>query len=232
MPGAYPWKRIPVSPLTWVTMLNALLSDLVLTERYQFWRFFYPTMNPILQSAAELRRSLLALHANLNAKGEAWNDLVLVGHSMGGLISRLMITPSGDSFRELAQHCLNQAEGDPELQAYLKSLISFELLPFVREAIFLGAPHQGAHMANQTSGSLGKGMMSRPEYIRSFLEAKEGREEKLLSQANGIANLAPDSLFISALGNSVWNADVPVQSIIGDMWTAGSTNVTDGVVEE
>jgi len=97
-----------------------------------------------------------------------------------------------------------------------------EPLPFVRETIFLGAPHQGAHMANQTSGSLGKGMMSRPEYIRSFLEAKEGREEKLLSQANGIANLAPDSLFSQALSNSVWNPALPVHSIIGDLWTAAN----------
>jgi len=234
----YDPQKIPVvlthglmdSPLTWVPMLNALLSDPVLTEQYQFWLFFYPTMNPILQSASELRKSLLALHANLNAKGEAWNDMVLVGHSMGGLISRLMITPSGESFRNLEQHCLNQAKGDPELQAYLKSLVNFDPLPFVRETIFLGAPHRGAHMANRALGSAGKGMIRRPEYIRSFLESKEGREEKLLSQANGIANLAPDSLFSLALGDSVWNPAVPVHSIIGDMWTVGSTNGTDGVV--
>jgi pimeloyl-ACP methyl ester carboxylesterase len=231
-------KKIPVvlthglmdSPLTWVPMLNALLSDPALTEKYQFWLFFYPTMNPILQSASELRQSLLAFHANLKAKGEAWNDMVLVGHSMGGLISRLMISPSGEPFRNLSQHCVSMAEGDLELQTYIKSLVTFEPLPFVSEAIFLGAPHRGANMANRMSGSAGQGIMSRPEYIRTFLEAKEGRAEQLLRQANGIANLAPDSLFSLALGDCVWNPAVPVHSIIGDMWTAGSTNGTDGVV--
>lgn len=231
-------KKIPVllthglmdSPLTWVPMLNALLSDPALTERYQFWLFFYPTMNPILQSASELRNSLLALHADQKKKGTAWNDMVLVGHSMGGLLSRLMITPSGDAFQKIELTCLKLAEGDQELQSYIKSLGTFEPLPFVRRAVFIGAPHRGADMANSFIGSTGKGILSRPEYMRSFLEAKEGRAEQLLKQANGIANLAPDSLFSLALGDSTWNPAVSVHSIIGDMWTAGSTNGTDGVV--
>jgi len=234
----YTPKKIPVvlthglmdSPLTWVPVLNALLSDPALTEKYQFWLFFYPTMNPIPQSASELRNSLLALHKDLKAKGQAWDDMVLVGHSMGGLISRLMITPSGDNFSEQARLCLEKAEGDPELQAYIKSLVTFEPLPFVRRAVFIGAPHRGANMANRIAGAAGKGIMDRPEYIRKFLEAKEGREEKLLKQANGIANLAPDSLFSLSLGDSVWSPAVPVHSIIGDMWTAGSTNGTDSIV--
>jgi pimeloyl-ACP methyl ester carboxylesterase len=231
-------KKIPVvfthglmdSPLTWVPMLNALLSDPVLSERYQFWLFFYPTTNPILLSASELRGSLLALHGDVKAKGEAWNDMVLVGHSMGGLLSRLMITSSGETFRDMERHCLTQAAGDAELQSYLKRLATFEPLPFVRRVIFLGTPHRGADMANEASGSLGKGLSRRPEYIRSFLEAKEGREERLLSQANGIANLAPDSLFSLALGSSVWSPVVPGHSIIGDLRAAGTTNGTDGVV--
>jgi pimeloyl-ACP methyl ester carboxylesterase len=231
-------KKIPVllthglmdSPLTWVPMLNALLADPALTEKYQFWLFCYPTMNPIPQSASELRNSLLALHKEMKTKGQAWDDMVLVGHSMGGLLSRLMITASGTQFKEQERRCMEKAEGDPELQAYLKSLVTFEPLPFVHRAVFIGAPHRGADMANSGIGAAGKGIMDRPEYIRAFLEAKEGREEKLLSQANGIANLAPDSLFSQALGDSVWSPAVPVHSIIGDTWTAGSTNGTDSVV--
>jgi len=64
---------------------SRVLTDPALNERYQFWLFFYPTMNPILQSASELRQSLLALHADLEAKGEAWNDMVLVHSIIGDL---------------------------------------------------------------------------------------------------------------------------------------------------
>ena len=85
-------------------------------------------------------------------------------------------------------------------------------------------------MANSFIGSTGKTLLSRPDYMRSFLEDKEGRAEQLLKQANGIANLAPDSLFSLALGESTWNPAVTTHSIIGDLWTAGSTNGTDGIV--
>jgi pimeloyl-ACP methyl ester carboxylesterase len=234
----YDGAKIPVvlthglmdSPLTWVPMLNALLTDPELSERYQFWLFFYPTMNPILQSASELRQSLLALHGHLQADGREWNDMVLVGHSMGGLITRLLITPSGESFRNLEQAALSAGEGDADFQAYLRSLVTFEPLPFVREAVFLGAPHRGATMANRPAGAAGQGLMRQPDYIRGFLEAKEGRAERLSRQANGIANLAPDSLFSLALGNSTWSPAVPVHSIIGDLWHAGGTNGSDSVV--
>ena len=234
----YDRAKIPVvlthglmdSPLTWVPMLNALLSDPELNEKYQFWLFFYPTMNPILESASELRESLLALHGKLEGKGEAWNDMVLVGHSMGGLISRLLVTQSGEHFRALERSALSLAEDDVELQAYLKRLVNFEPLPFVREVVFIGAPHRGATMANRPLGATGQGLMRQPDYIRNFLEAKAGREARLSHQANGIANLAPDSPFTLALADSPWNPAVSVHSIIGDLWRAGNTNASDGVV--
>jgi len=234
----YSHEKIPVvlshglmdTPLTWVPMLNALLSDPELNEKYQFWLFFYPTMNPILESASELRESLLALHGKLEGEGKAWNDMVLVGHSMGGLISRLLVTPSGEQFRALERSALSLAEDDVELQVYLKSLVNFEPLPFVREVVFIGAPHRGATLANRPLGAMGEGLMRHPDYIRNFLEAKAGREARLSRQANGIANLAPDSLFTLALADSPWNPAVSVHSIIADLWRAGNTNGSDGAV--
>jgi hypothetical protein len=94
----------------------------------------------------------------------------------------------------------------------------------------VGAPHRGAKMANRLLGSAGQGIMSRPDYIRGFLEAKKGREARLSRQANGIANLAPDSPFSLALGKSAWNPAVAAHSIIGDTKQAGNTNGSDGIV--
>ncbi len=231
-------KKIPVifthglmdSPLTWVPMLNALLTDPALNERYQFWIFFYPTMNPILQSASELRQSLHALHLNFKEEKKEWKDMVLVGHSMGGLISRLLITSSAEHFLELEKRALELTRGDEELQEYVKSLIKFEPLPYVSRALFMGTPHRGANMANRTVGLIGQSLMNRPDYIRQFIEAKDGRKERLEHASNSIANLAPDSLFSLALGASSWNPTVSVHSIIGDIWRAGRTNGTDSVV--
>lgn len=214
------------SPLTWVPMLNALLGDPVISQRYQFWLFFYPTMNPILQSASELRYSLTALCGNVAGEGEGWRDMVLIGHSMGGLITRLLITPSGEPFRDMEKRALERFVDVPDRASYIESVLRFEPLPYVRRAIFLGAPHRGASMANQPVGAIGQGLMRRPEYLRDIIRDETDPD----NEVNGIANLSPLSPFTQALNRSTWSPLVPVHSIIGDMRKAGRTNGTDSVV--
>jgi pimeloyl-ACP methyl ester carboxylesterase len=234
----YDAAKIPVvfthglmdSPLTWVPMINELLADPVLSARYQFWVFFYPTMNPILQSASELRQSLLSLHRQKTAVGEAWNDMVVVGHSMGGVITRLIITDSTGHFADLEKRAIDLAEGDVEMQDYLKSLSRFAPLPFVRRAVLMGAPHRGSTLAARPSGRAGSLLMNHPPYIREFLEAREGRLEIVSQLENGMDNLSPKSLFSIAHSSSDWAATIPVHSVMGDLWGAGRTTGGDSMV--
>ena len=88
------------SPITWAPMFNDLQADPVLRKRFQFWVYFYPTGTPFLDTAAHLRRDLAQMRGALDPEGKdrAFNDMVFVGHSMGGLISRLMTIDSGDDF--------------------------------------------------------------------------------------------------------------------------------------
>src|SRR5262249_8032404 len=100
--------RIPVvlihgtasSPARWADMINELTNDPVLRGRIQFWLFTYSTSNPILLSASELRDSLLDVVHQLDPDGHdpALHRMVLIGHSQGGLLARLMVTDSGDRF--------------------------------------------------------------------------------------------------------------------------------------
>ncbi len=234
----YSENKIPVvfihglmdSPLTWLPMLNELFSDPILKQRYQFWVFFYPTMNPILQSASELRESLNALHRQMSATRKAWDDMVLVGHSMGGLITRLNISDSDAHFDTLLQNLLDASEGDPELRDYVQKLSTFTPLPFVQRAVFMGTPHAGAMMAKRIGGRTGSALMSRPDYIQNFLDSKDGRIKAFKHTENGIDNLRPKSPFTLGLKASSWNSDIPVHSIIGDVRKAGRTNGTDSVV--
>ena len=80
-------------------------------------------------------------------EGKAWHDMVLIGHSMGGLITRLMITPSSAHCGAIRQRVV--AERDTELEDYLRNLASFDPLPFVRRAVFMGTPQAGAGMADR-----------------------------------------------------------------------------------
>lgn len=234
----YDKKKVPIvfihglmdSPLTWFPMINELLSDPVLKENTQFWFFFYPTMNPILQSASELRESLQSLQKKMEQENREWDNMVLVGHSMGGLLARLVITPSEDHFDGIKEHALRMAQGDPELQDYFKEVTTFEPLPFIQRVLFMGTPHGGANMAGKITGRTGSALMTRPDYMRTFLEAKEGRAEQLGRVKNGIDDLNPTSAFTRSLQASHWTTNTPVHSIIGDYRKAGKPNGTDTVV--
>jgi hypothetical protein len=156
--------------------------------------------------------------------------MVLVGHSMGGLLTRLMITDSADHFDEGKESWKALSEGDLELQQYGLSLSTFEPLPFVRRAVFMGAPHKGASLAERSAGRIGSGIVSHPEYMRAFLSAKEGRMERLSRMQNGVDNLATDSPFTLALQKTTWPSSTTVHSVIGDFLGAGRINGTDTVV--
>ena len=91
------------SPVTWAPMFNDLQADPVLRERFQFWVYFYPTGNPYLATAADLRQNLDAIRADLDPQHQdpALDQMVLVGHSMGGLVSQLLTVDGGDDFWKL-----------------------------------------------------------------------------------------------------------------------------------
>src|SRR6185437_8867600 len=83
-------------PTTWITLGNSLNSQPWFRERYQVWAFRYPSGVPFLISAATLRRELNAAIAASPGAAEdpAVSQMVLIGHSMGGLISKLQVTDS------------------------------------------------------------------------------------------------------------------------------------------
>ena len=96
----YDKDRIPVlfvhglqdSPATWAPMYHTLMQDPELRQRYQFWVFSYPSGYPYPYSASLLRKEL----DGVKRAFPDHKDMVIVGHSMGGIISRLMVTDAGE----------------------------------------------------------------------------------------------------------------------------------------
>ena len=100
--------RVPVvlvhgtasSPARWADIVNELGNDPKLSERIDFWLFTYNTSNPVLLSARDLRMSLKRIVQELDPLGRdpTLHQMVLIGHSQGGLLTRLMVTDSGPRF--------------------------------------------------------------------------------------------------------------------------------------
>jgi hypothetical protein len=100
--------RIPVvfvhgtlsSPARWAEMANELLGDPRIAARFQLWFFVYNSGTPALVSAAELRAALRQAEHDLDPQGNdpALRQMVIVGHSQGGLLTKAMVVSSGDAF--------------------------------------------------------------------------------------------------------------------------------------
>src|SRR5439155_1713365 len=88
------------SHLAWVPMVNELLRDPQINQRYQFFLYMYPTGVPIPIAAAGLRDSLLEAEKTFETPQNAltFRQMVLLGHSMGGLLGHAMAVNSGNHF--------------------------------------------------------------------------------------------------------------------------------------
>jgi len=225
------------SPITWLPMMNSLIADTEVLEKCQIWSFFYPTGNPILQTASELRQSLLAVRRQLDPAGEdpALDHMVLVGHSMGGLISRLMISTSEGEFLQNARGMqiedLDNLGIPDEQKSLLRRAFKFEPVPGIDRVIFMATPHRGARMAETLVGGIGRSFIRFPKYLLDRLES--GLEEIGMHPEElptGIDNLRMDSNFMQSLDQLPMNPEVTFHSIIGNEKTAGVAAGTDGVV--
>ena len=78
------------TPATWAPLINELRSDSQIDQRYQFWVYNYPSGYPFPYSAELLRKEL----DRVDKTYPDHNKIILIGHSMGGLVSRLMVTDS------------------------------------------------------------------------------------------------------------------------------------------
>jgi hypothetical protein len=86
----------------WAEMINELDNDPRIREHFQFWLFSYNTGNPILYSAMRLRESLSAALDRLDPAhvDSALRKMVVIGHSQGGLLTKLTAIDSSTRFWE------------------------------------------------------------------------------------------------------------------------------------
>jgi pimeloyl-ACP methyl ester carboxylesterase len=240
--------RIPVvlvhgtasSPARWAQMINELGNDPRLHSRYQFWLFLYNTGNPILYSASVLRRSLIDAVAQLDPEGvePSLRDMVVIGHSQGGLLTRLMVTESGDRFwNPIFKKPLDQLEISPKTHSLLESAFFFEPVPSVTSVVFISTPHRGSFLAGRRLAALLGRMVSFPfrlaavsgEVLTNNQDALAGR--KLKRVATSVDNMDPKHPFSLTLSASPIAPGVDAHSIIsvkgdGPPWSGKS----DGVV--
>jgi pimeloyl-ACP methyl ester carboxylesterase len=229
------------SPLTWTPLFNELRADPELRRHYQFWFYLYPTGNPYLLTAADLRESLRRLRHDLDPEHRdgALDRMVLVGHSMGGLVSKLVTQQSADDFWGLVSgEPFGQIKAQPEARGELQRVFFFDADPCVRRVVFLGTPHHGSKLSPSPPARLLSKLVRLPQQLmdaaRDVAQENPGVWTSLGSPTaprlpNSLDLLSPGAPALELLAARPAPAGVHYHSIIGVAFGKGQSG-TDGIV--
>lgn len=231
-----PDKRVVVlihglasSPEAWVNLANELLGESELRDHYQIWQVFYPTNLGILASRARIDEALRITFNHFDPEGvnRASQQAVLVGHSMGGVISRLLVSDSGD---QVLQRSLQGLPPDRAAalaqEPRVQELGVFEPLPYVGRAVFLAAPHRGAELNDAWPVRVLRRAIRLPFEVLNDagdLFKRNSLDEATLQQvgfragrpSTGPDDLSPGSLFMKATSDLPISPGVPFHTIVG-----------------
>lgn len=230
------------SPETWVEMFNDLKGDPELRSRFQFWFFRYPTGLPVMYSASLLRQELLDISAKYNpqADNNNFDNMVILGHSMGGLLSRMMVQNSENIYWDsVFAKPVNEISVDEQTRKLLKDIYFFERLPFVKRVIFLATPHRGSDLADQWFAKLGSGFVSLPSLVNDVGDAifSLSKDELAIDPKdfakevpNAIDLLSPSSHFVKTTATVPLDTSILYHSIIGIRNSKYGPGSSDGIV--
>lgn len=231
------------SPEAWVNVANEVLGDETLRERYQVWQVYYPTNVPIAVNHAAVRAAVTQTLQHFDPAGSApaSRDMVVVGHSMGGILARLMVSSAQDQLRAWIGNI--DWRTNIRAQPYRKQLdamLAFEPMPQVSEAIFIATPHRGTPFAGNYISRFIAGFVTLPvTLLKSFDElarelAKDGTPSPFANDGhlpNSVENLKDTDPFIRAASTLQIAPKVQYHSIIAKLQPERPLNESDdGVV--
>ena len=249
----YEHGKIPVlfvhglwsSPITWMQMFNDLRSSPEIRDRYQFWFYLYPTAQPFWITAGHLREDLAQARKVVDPDHQepALDQMVLVGHSMGGLLSRLQTIHSRDDFWNIiSDRSFSLIEAEPEVRNQLEASFFFTPNPSIRRVITVATPHRGSEFSNDATQWLSSKIIDLPQMLKLgqdklYADNKELiRDNRLLKIENSIASLDPDSPFFPVMLTAERAPWVQYHNIIGLVPERGITGYfaagSDGVVTQ
>lgn len=228
----YDPNKIPVilihgfkaNPRAWINLINQLQADPEIRNRYQFWTFSYPTGLPLLYSAMRLRKELQQMQKKYDPAGLNPNlqEIVLVGHSMGGILSRLMISQNNEELPPWLPSPINNSLLSNNAKNLATDMFFFKPQQYIGRVIFIATPHRGIKIASLRISRMLNSIIRIPIEIQNSLLSGlrlnpdiPVEEETALMKLNSIDNVSPNSYLIHSMQLEPISPRVPFHSIIG-----------------
>lgn len=228
------------SPEAWIAVTNDIMGDAVLREHYQVWQVFYSTNMPILESRFQIYALLKQAFGSLNPKDAAAQDAVLIGHSMGGIISRLLVSDADISKQALT---LMNSRQQARLRKHpvIGERLKMEPIKNFDRAIFLAAPHRGTEYADRWFTLAARKIIKLPATFLTTLADTLTSDDMDLKEfvktltndviQNGPSDLSKKSKFMELTATIPPESGLVFHSIMGNVTKSDDPDViTDGIV--
>ena len=242
----YDPKKIPLllihglgdSQATWAPMIEKLRSNPDFRKNYQIWFYSYPTGFPYPLMASVLRKKM----DEIRAFYPDHKPIVVVGHSMGGMISRVLITDSNYTiWNSFFKTPPEKTPLSPKAHEVITDALIFKPRKEVSRVIFLSASLGGADMATSFFGNLGSMIMRGPSQFSAVgremgqLATTRSDGKRILGLPSSIDALDPNNRFVTAINKIPVAKNIPFHSIIADRGRGGNRDKTapqstDGIV--
>lgn len=237
---------------TFANLTNRLWVDPLIRKHYQFWFYAYPTGVPWTQTAYRQRNALNSAIKQYDPKGTSRNinAMVMVGHSMGGLITRLNNADkpwtiisnilkgqedlANKNYRQMLKTKIYADGGSP----LMRQSFIFEPYRQTKRIVFMATPHRGSYFADSWLGRMGLGLTTLPEAFAEEAKRLASLSSNILlfnpgrsmDELKSIGQLSPSSPFILGLQKTHPRHDIPVHSIVGDRGRGDTPRSSDGIV--
>ena len=226
---------------TWFDMINDLRACPFFQRYFEPWVYHYPTGASFLPASAVLRQSLARVVKELDPDGTdpCLQNLVLIGHSMGGLHAKLQVVASGNHFwNALATVPFEQVRMPQQVRQTIRPALFFQPAPFVKRVVFIATPHQGSSLASLGVARLASLTVQRPPELTAIhhmlVAANPGafRPEFEQNLPTTVQLLRPNSPLLKVAFELQPPCWVSLHSVVGVVHHSVTGERTDCVVPE
>jgi pimeloyl-ACP methyl ester carboxylesterase len=245
---SYVPRKVPVvfvhglwsNPCSWRHMIDALEADPLINEHFQFWTFGYSTGDPIPFTAHLFRRDLDELRQKLDPRktDPAFDRMVLVSHSMGGLVAKMIAVESGDRlWNVISDRPVSEMMGEENDRNLFRSALIFGAQRGITRVVYIATPHRGSRFDRGPIALVGTRLVRMPDPLRAAhdrLVAQNPpnffREHFRKGLPTSIDELEWGSPILTGLAEVAHSPAQKVHSIIAVRSDSPSDQRTDGLV--
>ena len=169
---------------------------------------------------------------------EAFDRLVVVGHSLGGILAKMMGQSSGSRlWQTVSDVPIGKIAGPQKDCLLLRQVYCYERVPEVRRIVFIATPHRGSPLATGLVRDLGSRLCDRSSAFRearATILARNDADSFVAAfrreNPTSVSELAAGHPLLTALYELGTDPSVRSHSIIAELRDRPNAGATDGIV--